>query len=198
MRACGTAVQFVASAILAGAGTAAAAQTTYNCTLNGRSWQSAQPCDFNSPPRAVITPRSEPRLPPLPGEIRPLDNAPEYLKFESPRCAELSEGVRTGASRGLSRAAQGELQEAYLRQCADEESRARNLLQDERNRQRDARDRERRAARLERDREKLNREQCAEMKRILQSKRQRLETMTDGERGDFERFEATWRARCAP
>ena len=173
MRACGTAVQFVASAILAGAGTAAAAQTTYNCTLNGRSWQSAQPCDFNSPPRAVIVPRSEPRLPPLPGEARPVDKAPEYLKFES-------------------------AQEAYRQQCADEESRARNLLQDERNRQRDARDREERAARLERDREKLNREQCAEMKRILQSKRQRLETMTDGERGDFERFEATWRARCAP
>ena len=125
MRACGTAVQLVVSAVLAGAGTAAAAQTTYNCTLNGRSWQSAQPCDFNSPPRAVITPRSEPRLPPLPGEVRPVDKAPEYLKFESPRCAELSEGVRTGASRGLSRAAQRELQEAYRRQCTDEESRAR-------------------------------------------------------------------------
>jgi hypothetical protein len=34
------------------------------------------------------------------------------------------------------------------------------------------------------------------MKRILQSKRQRLDTMTPGERGDFERFEATWRTRC--
>jgi hypothetical protein len=36
------------------------------------------------------------------------------------------------------------------------------------------------------------------MKRILQSKRQRLEDLTAGERGDFERFEATWRARCSP
>jgi len=79
-----------------------------------------------------------------------------------------------------------------------EESRARTLLQDARNRQRDAREREERAARLELDRDKLNREQCAEMKRILQSKRQRLETMTPGERSDFERFEATWRGRCSP
>ena len=100
------------------------------------------------------------------------------------------------AARGLGITAQRELQEVYRQQCSDEESRARRLLQDERNRQRDAREREERAGRLELDREKLNREQCAEMKRILQSKRQRLDTMTPGERGDFERFEATWRTRC--
>ena len=91
-------------------------------------------------------------------------------------------------SRGLGATAQRDLQEAYRQQCTDEESRARRLLQDERNRQHDAREREERAARLELDREKLNREECAEMKRILQSKRQRLETMTAAS-GDFERFE---------
>ncbi len=199
MRACGTAVLFVAAAGLAGSGVPASAQTSYTCTLNGRSWSSDQPCDFNSPPppaRTVITPRSDPRLPPLPGEGRPVEKAPDYLQFQSPRCAELSDGVRTAASRGLGITAQRELQEVYRQQCSDEESRARRLLQDERNRQRDAREREERAARLELDREKLNREQCAEMKRILQSKRQRLDTMTPGERGDFERFEATWRTRC--
>jgi hypothetical protein len=200
MRACGTAFHFVAAAILAGAGTAASAQPTYLCTSNGRTWQSAQPCSAETaaPPRVVIVPRSDPRLPPLPGENRPVDKAPEFLQFQSARCAELSEGVRTGASRGLGRATQRELLEAYRQQCGDEESRARALLQDERNRQRDARERDERAARLELDRDKLNRDQCAEMKRILQSKRQRLETMTAGERGDFERFEATWRARCTP
>ena len=142
-------------------------------------------------------PRSDPRLPLLPGEGRPLDK-PRILQFQSPRCAELSEAIRTGPARGLGRPAQQELVEAYRQQCGDEESRARNLLLEERNRQRDAREREERAARLELDRDKLTREQCAEMKRILQSKRQRLETMTPGERGDFERFEATWRARCLP
>ncbi|HEY5325181.1 MAG TPA: hypothetical protein VIK58_20310 [Caldimonas sp.] len=200
MRACGTALQLAAAAILAGAAPAASAQSTYLCTSNGRTWQSVQPCSDGTaaPPRTVIVPRSEPRLPPLPGEAKPADKATEYLQFQNPRCAELSEGVRTGASRGLSRATQQELLETYRQQCAGEESRARTLLQDERNRQRDAREREERAARLELDRDKLNREQCAEMKRILQSKRQRLETMTPGERSDFERFEATWRGRCSP
>ena len=157
MRACGTALQLAAAAILAGAAPAASAQSTYLCTSNGRTWQSVQPCGDGTaaPPRTVIVPRSEPRLPPLPGEAKPADKATEYLQFQSPRCAELSEGVRTGASRGLSRATQQELLETY-------------------------------------------RQQCAEMKRILQSKRQRLETMTPGERSDFERFEATWRGRCSP
>jgi hypothetical protein len=81
----------------------------------------------------------------LPGEVRPVEKAPEYLKFESPRCAELSEGLRTAASRGLGATAQRDLQEAYRQQCTDEESRARRLLQDERSRQRDAREREERA-----------------------------------------------------
>jgi len=36
------------------------------------------------------------------------------------------------------------------------------------------------------------------MRRILQGKRQRLDSMTPGERADFERFEATWRSRCLP
>ena len=168
--------------------------------MNGRTWHSAVPCNFGGapPPSVVIPPGSDPRLSPLPGEIRPIEKPPEHLQFQSPRCAELSEAVRTGASRGLGRQAQQELQDTYRQQCVDEESRARNLLRDERNRQRDAREREERSTRLELDREKLNRDQCAEMKRILQSKRQRLESMTAGERGDFERFEATWRTRCLP
>ena len=133
-----------------------------------------------------------------PAEPRPAERPPDLLQFQNARCAELSEAVRTGAARGLSRATQRELVEAYGQQCADEAARARALLSEERARQRDAREREERSARLELDRDKLNREQCAEMKRILQTKRQRLETMTPGERGDFDRFEATWRGRCQP
>ena len=200
MRACTIAVRFLAGLLLAGAHQAAQAQSSWLCSANGRTWQSAQPCPAGAAAqqRIVIDPRSEPRLPPLAGERASPDRPPPQLQFQSPRCAELSEAVRTGASRGLGRATLQELREAYRQQCGEEEVRARSLVVDERNRQRDAREREERAARLELDRDKLNREQCAEMKRILQTKRQRLETMTPGERGDFDRFEATWRTRCQP
>ena len=200
MRACGIAVHLLAGALLVGASQVAQAQTTYICAANGRSWPQAQPCPEGTmtQQRIVVNPRTDPRLPPLPGERSPPDRPPAHLPFQSPRCAELGEAVRTGPARGLGRPALTELYEAYRQQCGEEEMRARSLLLEERNRQRDTREREERAARLELDRDKLNRDQCAEMKRILQSKRQRLETMTPGERGDFERFEATWRTRCQP
>ena len=200
MRACPIAAHLLAGALLAGAAQFVQAQTTWLCSANGRTWPSAQPCPeaATSQQRTVVYPRADPRLPPLPGERAAADRPPAHLPFQSPRCAELSEAVRTGALRGLGRPALQELHEAYRQQCGDEEARAKSLLVEERNRLRDAREREERAARLELDRDKLNREQCAEMKRILQTKRQRLETMTPGERGDFERFEATWRSRCQP
>jgi hypothetical protein len=200
MRACGIAVSLIAGILVAAAAQPARAQTTYVCALNGRSWPQAQPCPEGATTQHRIAAplRSDASPPPSPAGRNPSDRPPAHLQFQSPRCAELGEAVRTGASRGLGRPALQELYEAYRQQCGDEEARARNLLLEERNRQRDAREREERAARLELDRDKLNREQCAEMKRILQTKRQRLETMTAGERGDFERFEATWRARCTP
>ena len=34
------------------------------------------------------------------------------------------------------------------------------------------------------------------MYRIVHGKRQKVATMSPGERSDFDRFEATWQARC--
>ena len=198
MHAWGVAIRLLIGASLAGAGQVAWAQSSWLCSANGRTWSSPQPCPEGaaSQQRTMVQPRSEARLPPLPGERGSVDRPPAHQQFQSQRCAELGEALRTGSQRGLGRSTMQELFEAYRQQCGDEEARARNLLLEERNRQRDVRERDERAARLEFDRDKLNREQCAEMKRILQTKRQRLETMTPGERADFERFEATWRSRC--
>jgi len=199
MLACRIAFRLAAAAALAGAAPTATAQVTYLCTSNGRTWSSPGPCpDGATAQRIDITPRGEPRLPPMSADGRPADRPPAPLQFQSARCAEIGEALRTGSARGLSRQALQELYDAYRQQCAEEEARARGLAHDDRNRQREAREREERAARLELDRDKLNRDQCAEMRRILQAKRQRLESMTPGERSDLERFEATWRSRCLP
>jgi hypothetical protein len=40
----------------------------------------------------------------------------------------------------------------------------------------------------------IERERCAELRRILDSKRQR--TLSEGERADQQRFEETYRGRC--
>jgi hypothetical protein len=199
MRACRIALRLAAAAVIAGAAPTATAQGTYLCTSNGRTWSSPGPCpDGATSQRIVIAPRGDSRPPPSPGEGRPVDRPPAPVQSQSARCAEIGETLRTGSARGLSRPALQELYDTYRQQCAEEEARARGLAQEDRNRAREAREREERAARIELDRDKLNRDQCAEMRRILQAKRQRLDAMTPGERADFERFEATWRSRCLP
>jgi len=199
MRACRIAVRLAAAAALAGVAPIATAQGTYLCTSNGRTWSSPGPCpDGAASQRIDVGRRGDPRPPSTPGEGRPVDRPPALPQVQSARCAEIGEALRTGSARGLGRQALQELYDAYRQQCADEEARARGLAQEDRNRQREAREREERAARLELDRDKLNRDQCLEMRRILQAKRQRLDSMTPGERADFERFEATWRSRCLP
>jgi hypothetical protein len=199
MRAWTIALRLAAAAALAGAAPIATAQGNYLCTSNGRTWASPGPCpDGATSQPIVVAPRGDPRLPPTSGDGRPVDRPPAQLQFQSARCAEIGEALRTGSARGLGRQALQELYDAYRQQCAEEETRARGLAQEGLNRQREAREREERGARLELDRDKLNRDQCAEMRRILQAKRQRLDAMTPGERADFERFEATWRSRCLP
>jgi hypothetical protein len=166
------------------------------CSSDGRTYTSVQPCPSQpSPVRSAVPTVQEPRSSGSTGTRSP-DKPGDQLQFQSPLCAELSEGMRTGASRGLGSSAQQELREAYRRLCSEDARRALQQMKDEMIRQRDLREQEARTARFEQDRDKLTREQCAEMLRIAQGKRQRFESMTAGERTDFDRFEATRRTRC--
>ena len=171
-------------------------QVAYLCASEGRAYYSVQPCPSPPSPVRSVGPTREVRLSAPTAPRATPDKPGEHLHYQSPRCAEMSEGLRTGASRGLGSGAQQELRDSYRRLCIEDESRAREQAKDERTRQRDLREQEARAARIEQDRDKLTREQCDEMVRIAQAKRQRLESMTAGERTDFERFEATRKARC--
>jgi hypothetical protein len=101
----------------------------------------------------------------------------------------MSEGMRTGASRGLSSSSQQQLREAYGAPVQRRRSAVPCSSCRPAGAARDLRDQEAKTARLEQDREKLTREQCAEMLRIAQGKRQRLDAMTAGERADFDRFD---------
>jgi hypothetical protein len=196
MRACLLSKWPFVGLVLACAGGAAWSQVAYQCSTDGRTYYSVQPCPSRPSPVQSVGPTVREPRPSGSTVARPPDKPGEHLQHQSPLCAELSEGIRTGASRGLGSSAQQELREAYRRLCSDDEGRARQLLKDEMTRQRDLREQEARTARIELDRDKLTREQCAEMLRIARGKRQRIESMTAGERADFDRFEATRTARC--
>ena len=198
MRACAAGVRGLVMGVLACAGVGASAQSTmYQCSSEGRTYLSDRPCG-GRPATALraIGPVREARQSGRTYPEGPGYKAQEHLQYQSPLCAELSEGMRNGPARGLGSRAQNELHESYRAQCSEDESKARKRLAEENGRQRDLRDNEERAAKAEQARQKLSREQCDEMYRIIHGKRQRVATLTPGERGDFERFEANWKARC--
>ncbi|MEO8835602.1 MAG: hypothetical protein ABI364_02575 [Caldimonas sp.] len=129
---------------------------------------------------------------------RSVGRASEYLGYLSPQCAELKEGLRNGPARGLGSRAMSELATSYHERCSEDEQNARKRLTEEQGKKREVRDNEAKAEKAEQDRVRLSREQCDEMYRIVHRRRQTLETMGEGGRADFRRFEANWKARCQP
>jgi hypothetical protein len=186
---------FLVGPLLAFATGASWSQVVYLCSVEGRTYYSVQPCPSSPAPAGPVAPTTRETRPSGSAFTKAPEKPGEHLQQQSAACAELSEAMRTGSSRGLGPSTQQQLRDAYGRLCGDDESRA-GEQPNEKSRQRDLREQEAKTARLEQDREKLTREQCAEMLRIAQGKRQRLDAMTAGERADFDRFDATRRARC--
>ena len=193
----------LALAVALCADAAFAQRTMYRCTSEGRAYLSDRPCEGGSP-SASASP-SKPSLasigptnasPRTASRDRPVGKATEVLDYLSPECAELREGLRNGPARGITSRTYSELVGAYQKRCADEEREANKRLAEDNQRKREMRAHEDGSEKFEKDRAKLTREQCDEMYRIAHAKRPKLATMTPGERADFDRFDATRRARC--
>jgi hypothetical protein len=187
----------VALALWSG-GEASAQRTLYRCTVDGQTSLSDRPCVGGvatglgaSGPARDARPVSLSSTPPAP-------KASSYLEYLSPPCAGLAEALRTGSARGLAARALYELRSSYQERCSDDDLAARKRFIEDLAKQRDARNSQLAVEKRERDLVTQTREQCDEMYRIAHGRRKKLDTMSAGERADFERFEANWKARCPP
>ena len=172
----------------------AAAQNYYSCRMpNGNYYQSDRPCSNNtgltyyppiSPPPTASTyiPKASP--------------SPDYLQYKSPRCSSMNDAIRTSGVRGLSYQASAELQRNYQRECADDESEARSRQYKERGDVRKAEKDAKQSAQTMQQQTQMAQQQCDESKRIIASKKRRT-NLTEGERGELQRFEENIRARCS-
>jgi hypothetical protein len=120
----------------------------------------------------------------------------ELLAYMSPRCAQLFEVELRGGSRSLDRTVSVGLQTEFQMNCPDAVSEARKALTQDKLRKYDAAQAQRTAAQNAAQQDKLTREQCSEWLRILAGKRKRLDSMTEGEKSDHQRFEQNFLARC--
>lgn len=188
---------WIMGAVLTAASFPVWSQPVYQCSANGQTWLSRTPCPAPGgtvlrkfgpvPERPTFqTPR---RL----GDPRPAEAHVQYLSVE---CARISEGIRTGPSRGVSSSVIAELRQEYQRKCQDDDNEARNQARQDEKRVRDERKAARKSEQMAKADQARQSAQCDEMLRTLAGKRRRLETLTPGERDDLARFQARYDERC--
>jgi hypothetical protein len=171
----------------------AAAQNRYQCrTASGAAYLSDRPCSGESGMvyygPANTTPSYTPSAPRL-GE------APGHLRYMSARCASLHDAVRTAPARGLKHDTVNTMQRDYQRECAEDESEARQQFSRDQRDQRQQKVSERQSQVKEVERTKQQEQQCAEAKRILVTKQKRMD-LSEGEKADLKRFEESFKSRC--
>jgi len=172
------------------------AQAMYRCSNGSSTYVSDRPCTPNGNTKLSAFGPAQNNGNNRSGYVPGVGKAPDHLQYLSPACAQLNDAIRTAPARGVGHATQAELREEYQRKCSEDERAAYQQLGQAKAQQRDQARAEQAAQRQEKDRELTSREQCSEMLRILHERRKRVDTMTDGERGDFQRFEANYTARC--
>ncbi len=165
----------------------------YTCTSNGRTYASSHPCPSSGMvyygPATTTTQSSESR-------VAKIDQAPDTLKYLSPRCASLNDAIRTAPARGLKYETISEMRKEYDQQCSDSERDARDQMSRERRQNKQQMTEESKASQADRERANIQAQQCGESKRILFAKRARTD-LTDGEKADLQRFEENYRSRCS-
>lgn len=182
--------------MLALGASAASAQGVHRCTdANNRVFWSDKPCPGNGATR-ITSYGPAPTRDTSSSYQPPLQKAPDHLKYLSQECAFLNDAMRTATARGVGNATQRELSEEYMRKCRDNDHDARRRVNDEET-QRRVQSREQVVAQQrQREQDAASVEQCREMGRIVAERRKKQDTMTAGERGDFERFQANFNDRC--
>jgi hypothetical protein len=173
------------------------AQSMYRCTDGGKAHWSDKPCPANGATRITTYGPAPTRDHASAGRSASrLQKAPEHQAYLSAECASLSDAMRTAGARGVGHDTRNELREEYQRKCGDEEREARKQLRDDESKRRTEAREQRVAQQQERAQATMTLEQCREMGRIVAERRKRLDAMTPGEKGDFERFQANFSDRC--
>ena len=175
----------------------ASAQAMYRCTSGSSTYFSDKPCPNSgklgamaaAPTRQEWQHNDRSYTPPLP-------KAAEHLAYLSAECASLNEAMRTAPSRGLRGQALADLHATYRNKCSHEEEQALRRFYEQKSTERKEREAEQKAQQQAQAAVTLGKEQCHEMLRILHGKRQRVDSMTEGEKRDLQRFEANYNERC--
>jgi hypothetical protein len=190
------------AALLVASGASLSSAQGYTCTRsNGTTFQSYQTC----PPTGFVYYGAQPSSPSDSATSRSYDYpkarpAPAELKYMSPECSSLSEGIRTGPSRGIKYDVIAQLQRDFEEKCRDNHSEALKTLQTEKKEKKQEEVASKQSAQkaVAQTKEEQDRRlvQCAEMRKALANRRAKTD-LTDGQKNDLIVFEERYQNRCS-
>jgi hypothetical protein len=175
------------------------AQSTFKCQSASGVYYSDRPCAPDAK-----TAESTSTLPkPVPTPLA-LDTRTAFLGYLSAECRQLNDTLRALQAARPSVRSEWELHrqrvsdavERYRGRCLEEERYALQRVSEADRRQREQQRSALVAKEAEKERAATYKVQCAEMRAIRDAKRQRLDSMTPGERSDFDRFQSAFSSRC--
>ena len=176
------------------------AQSTFKCQSASGVYYSDRPCAPDAKTAAATS-----TLPkPVPTHLA-LDTRTAFLGYLSSECRQLNDTLRAlqAAARPsvrseweLHRQRVSDAVERYRGRCLEEERYALQRVSEADRQQREQQRSALIAKEAEKERAAIDKVQCAEMRAIRDAKRQRLDSMTPGERSDFDRFQSAFASRC--
>ncbi len=186
-------------AVLASMPAQVAAQSTFKCQSASGIYYSDRPCAPDAKTAEVTSTLPKPVPSPL-----ALDTRTAFLAYLSSECRQLNDTLRALQAARPSVRSEWELHrqrvsdalERYRGRCLEEERYALQRVSEADRLQREQQRSALVAKQAEKERAATDKAQCAEMRAIRDAKRQRLDSMTPGERSDFERFQSAFSSRC--
>jgi hypothetical protein len=175
------------------------AQNTFKCQSASGVYYSDRPCASDAKTAEVTA-----TLPkPLPAPLA-LDTRTAFLGHLSAECRQLNDSLRALQAARPSVRSEWELHrqrvsdavERYRGRCLEEERYAYQRVSEADRQQREQQRAALAAKQADKERAATDKAQCLEMRAIRDGKRRRLDSMTPGERSDFERFQSAFSSRC--
>jgi hypothetical protein len=203
MRVCDSglsAIAVVALVLACWSGAAAAQSGGYQCSSSGGgTYVSRSPCPSGVGPTSTVLRQigPAPEQPRAIGRYTPSPNLAEpHVQYLDLECARISEGIRTGPTRGVPYSVIGDLRREYNQKCQEDEQAARKLARDDEMRARKDREAVRSAEQNVKGEAARHAARCDEMLGALAAKRRRYDTLSQGEKDDFARFQSNYDERC--
>jgi hypothetical protein len=182
------------------------AQTAYKCTRDGSTYYSDRPCPSDGKTVTAVQPTqpAQPAQSGTPSRSRRSGADQEVLlRYLGPNCRSKANNILWLQQQAVRDDDNGRLQQRleqeamdYQEYCAADEQQAREKMNRKSNEVRERERAQQEAERAAQQQLTLSLAQCTEMRRIRDQRRSQLATLTAGERGDFERFEANFASRC--